>query len=296
MASDIHKKRTGKSFRITEDIVVKEEMYEEEDDDLPRSYKLLGPHMQTSSHEMNSKIDAYLSNKMAMAAYLAKSADDWRSNEINQLFAKSFPNAGLQAQQITQGMSNGGCGGQTPQTCLSPVSPSTTHHQDRHESITPGSTSIMSPTSTHSVDNTVTTQTPTPVSDVLSQACMTAGFSTSDFDASSDMDSNYSPFTTELPNDIKMMMSRGIDLNNPFAQVSYGHEWTNPGSYCADFNDYGKMDLKFEPHSGMNSGMSSELYPGDIDPSMKWEPTTRPAMDEPSWDSFIHDSAWSNDQ
>ncbi|PSR97815.1 hypothetical protein BD289DRAFT_74902 [Coniella lustricola] len=32
MASNIHKERTGKSLRITEDIVLKEEMYEEEDD------------------------------------------------------------------------------------------------------------------------------------------------------------------------------------------------------------------------------------------------------------------------
>jgi hypothetical protein len=35
-ASEVHKKRTGRRFRITEDAVAREEMYEEEDDDLPR--------------------------------------------------------------------------------------------------------------------------------------------------------------------------------------------------------------------------------------------------------------------
>ncbi|KAG5948401.1 hypothetical protein E4U53_006294 [Claviceps sorghi] len=93
MASEIHRKRTGKGFRITEDIVLKEEMYEEEDDDLPRSYRLLSASMQTTSPEMNSRLDAYLSNKVAMSQMLARTNDEWRENEVNRLFAASFPNA-----------------------------------------------------------------------------------------------------------------------------------------------------------------------------------------------------------
>lgn len=94
MASEIHKKRTGKGFRISEEIVLKEEMYEEEDDDLPRSYRLLGPSMQTSSPDMNHRVEAYLSNKFAMSAMLARTNEEWRQNEINKLFAQSFPNIG----------------------------------------------------------------------------------------------------------------------------------------------------------------------------------------------------------
>ncbi|KAH7253473.1 uncharacterized protein BKA55DRAFT_593185 [Fusarium redolens] len=37
MASEIHKKRTGKAFRITRAIVMKEEVYEEDDDEFPQS-------------------------------------------------------------------------------------------------------------------------------------------------------------------------------------------------------------------------------------------------------------------
>ncbi|KAG5926805.1 hypothetical protein E4U42_002942 [Claviceps africana] len=93
MASEIHRKRTGKGFRITEDIVLQEEMYEEEDEDLPRSYRLLSASMETQSPEMNSRLDAYLSNKVAMSQMLAKTNDEWRQNAVNKLFAASFPNA-----------------------------------------------------------------------------------------------------------------------------------------------------------------------------------------------------------
>lgn len=90
MASEIHKKRTGKGFRISEEIVLKEEMYEEEDDDLPRSYRLLGGRMQTSSARMNNKLENFVSNKLTMTSLLAKTNDDWRENEINKLFEQSF--------------------------------------------------------------------------------------------------------------------------------------------------------------------------------------------------------------
>ncbi|KAJ6788065.1 hypothetical protein PWT90_08740 [Aphanocladium album] len=85
MASEIHKRRTGKSFRISEEIVLKEEMYEEEDDDLPRSYRILGPNMQTNSADMNYKVEAYLSNKVAMSAMLARTNEEWRQNEVNKI-------------------------------------------------------------------------------------------------------------------------------------------------------------------------------------------------------------------
>ncbi|KAL6405535.1 hypothetical protein AUP68_11293 [Ilyonectria robusta] len=75
MASDVHKKRTGKAFYVSEVIVLKEEMYEEVEEVFPRSYQFLRPHLQTSSAEMNSRLDAYLK----------------RENEVNSKFAKHFP-------------------------------------------------------------------------------------------------------------------------------------------------------------------------------------------------------------
>ncbi|KAH0599145.1 hypothetical protein MHUMG1_03260 [Metarhizium humberi] len=92
-ASEIHKKRTGKGFKITEDIVMKEEMYEEEDDDMPRSLHLLTAHMATQSPQMNSRLESYLANKVAFSHALAQSNMAWRNHGVNRAFAESFPNA-----------------------------------------------------------------------------------------------------------------------------------------------------------------------------------------------------------
>ncbi|OAA73319.1 hypothetical protein ISF_00220 [Cordyceps fumosorosea ARSEF 2679] len=91
MASDIHKKRTGKSFRITEEIVLAEEMYEEEDDILPRSYRVLGGGVQKTPSDVSSRVGDYLSSKVAVSSLLARSNAEWRHHEVNQKFAEAFP-------------------------------------------------------------------------------------------------------------------------------------------------------------------------------------------------------------
>ncbi|KAK8198925.1 hypothetical protein IWX49DRAFT_414056 [Phyllosticta citricarpa] len=64
-ASEIHKKRTGRALRVTEQDVVNEEMYEEEDDDLPAQYRRLTAHLQTNSVDFNRKLQAYLATHQA---------------------------------------------------------------------------------------------------------------------------------------------------------------------------------------------------------------------------------------
>ncbi|EEU45947.1 uncharacterized protein NECHADRAFT_100020 [Fusarium vanettenii 77-13-4] len=117
-ASEIHKKRTGKAFRITEEIVMKEEMYEEEDDEFPRSYRLLNPHMQTANPELNARVDAYLSNKVAMSTLITATENDWRNNEINTTFDQFFPNVQSRARAASQWSTSQGF---LPQTLHSPV-------------------------------------------------------------------------------------------------------------------------------------------------------------------------------
>ncbi|KAF2685550.1 hypothetical protein K458DRAFT_299694 [Lentithecium fluviatile CBS 122367] len=62
-ASEIHKKRTGRALRVTEQDVVNEEMYEEEDDDLPTQYQRLNAHLQTSSWLFNRKLQDYIATQ-----------------------------------------------------------------------------------------------------------------------------------------------------------------------------------------------------------------------------------------
>ena len=65
-ASEIHKRRTGRTLRITEQDVINEEMYEEEDDNLPMQYRRLTAHLQTGSADLNRRLAAYLTNQVAM--------------------------------------------------------------------------------------------------------------------------------------------------------------------------------------------------------------------------------------
>ncbi|KAK3376663.1 hypothetical protein B0T24DRAFT_225237 [Lasiosphaeria ovina] len=97
MASDIHKRRTGKGFKISEEIVMKEEMYEEEDEDMPRSYRNLHAHFRTSSSNMNNRVNAYITNRVAMASLVHQA-------EVNRQFEEQFPGAARLTQASTQSM------------------------------------------------------------------------------------------------------------------------------------------------------------------------------------------------
>lgn len=84
-ASEIHKRRTGRSLRVTEQDVVNEEMYEEEDDDLPMQYRRLTAHLQTGSADFNRRLSAYLTNHVAMRSAL--------DQVITNSYAQQYPNA-----------------------------------------------------------------------------------------------------------------------------------------------------------------------------------------------------------
>ncbi|KAI9666375.1 MAG: hypothetical protein M1821_004311 [Bathelium mastoideum] len=84
-ASEIHKRRTGRSLRVTEQDVVNEEMYEEEDDDLPMQYRRLTAHLQTGSADFNRRLAAYLTNHVAMRSALDQA--------ITNSYAQQYPGA-----------------------------------------------------------------------------------------------------------------------------------------------------------------------------------------------------------
>lgn len=91
-ASEIHKRRTGRSLRVTEQDVINEEMYEEEDDDLPMQYRRLTAHLHTSNAEFDRRLAAYLTNHVAMRAALGQAVG----------MQNPYPNA---AQFASSGMS-----------------------------------------------------------------------------------------------------------------------------------------------------------------------------------------------
>lgn len=98
-ASEIHKARTGRGLRITEKDVQNEEMYEEEDDDLPLQYRHLTAGFQTSSPEFNRRFAAYLTTHVAVRTALEQS--------IIQSYAQQQQAAGYDPNQSFQGQHYG---------------------------------------------------------------------------------------------------------------------------------------------------------------------------------------------
>ena len=97
-ASEIHKKRTGRALRITEQDVVNEEMYEEEDNDLPAQYRRLTAHLQTNSVDFNRRLHAYLASQHATRAALASQY----GHTISNSYMQQFPNATQFPHQMVQ--------------------------------------------------------------------------------------------------------------------------------------------------------------------------------------------------
>ena len=179
-ASEIHKRRTGRSLRVTEQDVVNEEMYEEEDDDLPSQYRRLTASLNTSSSDFNRRLATYLTTNVAMREALDRAIAQqngqqpglWNPQLQQQqtphqtFFGQSFPQNptmippsmmhyrspvfnNTQAQSINSD-------GHRPR----PASISTNNHM--HASSSPGST-MASPMANFSFDqqNSIGLQSPT---------------------------------------------------------------------------------------------------------------------------------------
>ncbi|KAL2210884.1 hypothetical protein CC79DRAFT_543934 [Sarocladium strictum] len=294
MASEIHKKRTGKSFRITEDIVIKEEMYEEEDDDFPRSYRLLGPHMQTGSSEMNSRLEAFLTNKIAMSQYVARGGERWeKENEINKLFAASFPNLDAQAKALSQSFSNPNYGG-AAQTREESGAPNT-HNSHPQSPLSP-----VSPTFQHRPQLPVTYQRNDSANSDLSPPALSPGSPTSratpSFSMPGPMDfgGSSSAFTTELPNEARMMFA-GM---TPTAQDPYSQASMFDPSLTMDWMNGGTPQPQYyDPKMERNDGGLFDTTNTMQSPAMHWDPTLSNAQaNDDDWNDFINDQAWGETQ
>lgn len=89
MASKIHKERTGKGLKISEEIVSKEEMYEEEDD-IPSFYRFAG------SLPFPPRFQAYASLQSGLHNIAAADANHQR---VHSAFAQAFPHLNGTPQQ-----------------------------------------------------------------------------------------------------------------------------------------------------------------------------------------------------
>ncbi|KAI1378001.1 hypothetical protein F4677DRAFT_32283 [Hypoxylon crocopeplum] len=241
-ASEIHRRRTGRGLKVSEEIVLKEEMYEEEEDDLPRHYKYLTAHLQTNSSDMNHRVNAYITTQAAMATMA-------RYNEVNRLFSESFPTAVSYQQNLNNSM------------YMAPLMNSDGTFP--HRMSTSGSSQRSPSTRTHSVSSasqfgrrdsaTIGSPVPNSATSTSSPPALTPASSTTDADTFESKNTPYqtpsafsnfnldpqlahqsassSAFTSELSNEVKMLAN--IDMTDPMAMHFMGdnpsvHEMFGP--------------------------------------------------------------------
>lgn len=82
-AAEIHKRRTGRTLRVTEQDVINEETYEEEDDNFLMQYRRLTAHLQTGSADLNQRLAAYLTNQVAMRSAVEQIANNPYGQQYN---------------------------------------------------------------------------------------------------------------------------------------------------------------------------------------------------------------------
>ncbi|KAI1645214.1 uncharacterized protein F4817DRAFT_186770 [Daldinia loculata] len=286
-ASEIHRRRTGRGLKVSEEIVLKEEMYEEEEDEIPRHYKYLTAHLQTNSPDMNHRVNAYITTQAAMATMA-------RYNEVNRLFSESFPTAMAYQQNLGNSMymaplmnndanfshrlSTSGSGQGSPATRTQSVSSQSQF--DRRDSITTGSPVPTPPTTISSPPAlTPASSTDADMSDSKSTPYQTpSAFPTLNLDPQlAQQSTSSSIFTSELSNEAKMMAN--IDMSDPMAMHFMDG---NPSTYqmfgpypseittqedSAKTSTADQVAETFSPHSHSNP-LQDDCFPTSIEGTM----------------------------
>lgn len=299
MASEIHKQRTGKGFKITEEIVMKEEMYEEEDDDLPRHYRYLSAGLHTSSPMTNSRLNDFVSTSVAMHAMHVQ-ARLREQEEVDRKFAEAFPAA---ANQLAQSnymrplMNMDGHGHvrkystASSQASRDPHRLSVAHSMDMSPREAPmGSPLPMTPVTMTSGGSSHGTPVPGPPSPyvqtpVLAPLSPRPDVTQADgsLNAALGIPPSSSVFTAELPANIKQLVS--LDWSDAMSSHLFGslpmentYNPNTPFDFSMSNDEFGNMDFFNEATSTPTLSMPP--------PGLKGEASTVSTTD---WDQFIND-------
>lgn len=128
-----------------------EEMYEEEDDDLPAQYRRLTAHLQTQNAQFDRRWQAYLVNQVAMRSALGPMGAPQNEEQMNPLLASdSFMNPAMVQAQLA-GLRNQGNSPQmfhqSPTNYRSSPYPINNNNQDSRQNSHDRSASISVPQS-----------------------------------------------------------------------------------------------------------------------------------------------------
>lgn len=278
---------------MTEQDVINEEMYEEEDDDLPLQYRRLTAHLQTGSADFNRRLAAYLTNQVAMRSAVGQM--------VNGPYGPQYPSAGAYAhgmypspmlpQQQQHQMPQSPNGTYRPGPYPSPHHPGFRQMHGRAYSMAlPSATSnpptpipasldhrrMSTPTSVHpGAPGPINTEDARPDIEYLRQT-QSATIPHGSYPPTWQ---HMSPFTSTLPPESQQMLAGapGFDPNDPMSSMLlHGSEafMSNP------YYPWGDMQhgVKGMPvHPSAYPGMSATLAPAALESnndSMSATPTT----------------------
>ena len=325
-ASEIHKRRTGRSLRVTEQDVVNEEMYEEEDDDLPMQYRRLTAHLQTGSADFNRRLSAYLTNHVAMRSALDQA--------ITNSYAQQYPNAPQFAhnhsmypspfmpqtmpQTYSQPYPSPGTPGYRPShpsrsasvshapTSFSPSeipksSPTQSLPQLDHRRTSASSkSSSNSPHGAPATPNSLQTrpglpQTSTvykikqenPVSQQMRAPPTHSPTQQQQPPFNMAGYPGISPFSTSLPPESQMLLGSSLDPNDPLTSIFMAGSENLPQPYNYNMPSPQKQQSFRQGHGGM----SATLAPSALDMSPSAMPNPPPAPAFPGYDGSMPDFA-----
>ncbi|KAK5105408.1 hypothetical protein LTS08_001685 [Lithohypha guttulata] len=282
-ASEIHKRRTGRSLRVTEQDVINEEMYEEEDDDLPMQYRRLTAHLQTGSSDFNRRLAAYLTNQVAMRNAVEQMANNSYNQQYGQQqmpYNQPRPNMfqpSIQHQQQPAPQHPAPLGAYRQAPYPSP------HHPGFRQNHGRAYSSAVMPTSKAQTP-------PTPVSMSLDHRRMSTpstvpsaidtGAVKADPDYLRQTQSaiipqthfnpywqDMTPFTTSLPPESQQMLAGvpALNMNDQFsASLMHGSEQYVGSPYYPWGNDFNHGMKPMPYHPAVSQGMSATLAPSAL--------------------------------
>lgn len=304
-ASEIHKRRTGRSLRVTEQDVINEEMYEEEDDDLPMHYRRLTAHLQTGSADFNRRLAAYLTQQVAMRNMVGQMSQNpypqypnlpYPPQPVNMFQPPMMPQSNLGQSPATayrsapypsphqadyrqhhgRAYSMASLPNNKPPT--SPPNAVQTPALDQRRLSTPAT--IQANSEAHQSGHVINTDSIKPDPDYLHQT-QSATFTQSGPFPPFWQDPGL--FTTSLPPESQQMLAYApqFDINDPtYAMLMHGSDQFISSSYYP-WHDMNQTGLKGMPvHPSAYPGMSATLAPSALE-----QHGMSPEQREPSQDS-----------
>ena len=301
-ASEIHKRRTGRSLRVTEQDVVNEEMYEEEDDDLPMQYRRLTAHLQTGSADFNRRLSAYLTNHVAMRSALDQAITNSYAQQYpnapqfahNQniypspfmpqqqptsTFSQPYPSPGTPAYRQGHQARSASGSHDTPRS-FSPSMPAPSPIQavpemDRRRASASSKSSSNSPTGAPATPQSAHARPALPQasSAFIKQEGQTAQQMRAPPQQSPvhqqhpfggiNAYSSMSPFTTSLPTEAQMLLGSALDPNDAFTSMMMAGSESLPQAYT--YNTTPSSLQKPRSFAQSYDGMSATLAPSALD-------------------------------